>query len=69
MANRGAGGRKGKTMQPSEKNAKRPGNEKRTTANKARRTAKREALIQKRRDKYRDGMTVAQFKNRELTNV
>jgi hypothetical protein len=43
MTNRGAGGRKGKTMSGQEKASRRPGNELRTKRNKERNIAKQKA--------------------------
>ncbi len=61
-SNRGAQRRKGKTMQSAEKVNKRPSAEARTKRNKAARAETREHKLQKRRDKFRDGLTVPEFK-------
>ena len=49
-------------MSGSEKSAARPGNEARTKANKARRQARHESRIQRIRDRFREGLTVREFK-------
>lgn len=61
-SNRGAHGRKGKTMQDADKKNRRPSNELNTKKNKARRAEKHERILQKRRDRLREGLTVPEFK-------
>lgn len=61
---------KQKMMSQSEKDIARPGNIRKTEANKARRAEKHERRIQKNRDKFREGMTVKDWKNRpEVVSV